>query len=1021
MGQDEETIGHWIQRWRIRQGLTQELLASKAGCSKDLIHKIETGWRALTPNMAERLAKYLTNTDEEKELFLKVALRKYSVDWPTIESPFPTPTDTPTSPPTNITSPLPEGTISLLFTDIAGSTQLLRRTGDAYVGILAEHQHLLREAFHAHHGHEVHTEGDAFFVAFANATEALAAAIEAQQALASHLWPEHARVLVRMGLHTGRPLRIDHNYAGLDVHRAKRICDAGHGGQILLSQTTHDLVSHILPEGVSLRGLGTHHLKDLPYPEPLFQIVVQDLPTDFPPLRSLSTRELTPEVPDRKRQKMLQKVRDIWVKGVLEHSLHDIARIALGLEERPDLVAHPWELQMQQPDRPARTLPSGTAISTMFDAFGGELLILGAPGSGKTTMLLDLARDLLDRAEANASEPMPVVFNLSSWAAKRQALVVWLVDELNRRYGVSRRLAQRWVETEEVLTLLDGLDEVQAEYREACVEAINAFRYDHGMVPIVICSRIADYESLVGRLKLQAALLIQPLTLEQIDSYVADAGDRLAGLRAALLEDPALRELAETPLILSLMSLAYADVLSPDSTTEATVQERRNHLFAMYVRRMLALPNTYRVHGTADQSSVGDRMRHIEYAPPRTAHWLVFLARMLQQQNEQLFFIEQLQPDWLPAYLRRWYYLLIAVLVGFPVGLLVYMGTGDPNNGLLWGIGLGLGVILAGDLKLSDSGNWSWRRRLAWGIGIGISVAFYFVAGKNWEVGGFFGLLIVIAFFVGLLAKSIDSMRAAIAHQLRLRFGVQVGRGLRVGLLVGLSTGLATGLLWGPGDGLFVGISFGFSTGLIAGVIGEVQTVEILHWNYISGAIAGILAFIGTWLSTKLGLSSLNQADAVRVGILFGLLTGLGGQEDIETRTIPNHGMWKSIHNMVRGMGVGLVLGILVAIIQGVDNGRRAGIITALLWAWRGGLAACIQHITIRLFLYWRNDISGNYVRFLDYSAHHLLLRKVGGGYVFIHNFLLEYFAAGAAGVADNTPRSHSFTKQIAEDERKSV
>jgi predicted ATPase/class 3 adenylate cyclase/DNA-binding CsgD family transcriptional regulator len=184
---------------------------------------------------------------------------------------------------------LPRGTMTLLFTDMEGSTRLLQQLGNRYAGVLTQCRHVLRAAFQHWSGHEVDTQGDAFFVAFARATDAVSAAVEAQRALASHPWPEGTMVRVRMGLHTGEPSLTSEGYVGLVVHRAARIMSAGHGGQVLLSQTTRDLVEQDLPDTVSLQDLGEHRLKDLERPQRLFQLVIVDLPADFPPLRTLDT------------------------------------------------------------------------------------------------------------------------------------------------------------------------------------------------------------------------------------------------------------------------------------------------------------------------------------------------------------------------------------------------------------------------------------------------------------------------------------------------------------------------------------------------------------------------------------------------------------------------------------------------------------------------------------------------------------------------------------------------------------
>jgi predicted ATPase/serine/threonine protein kinase/DNA-binding CsgD family transcriptional regulator len=184
---------------------------------------------------------------------------------------------------------LPSGTVTLLFTDIEGSTRLLERLGDSYAEVLAECRQLLRATFQEWNGHEVDTQGDAFFIAFARATDAVLAAVDVQRALSAHPWPEGVAVRVRMGLHTGEPTLTHEGYVGLDVNRAARIMSAGHGGQVLLSQATANLVEQELPEDVTLRDLGEHHLKDLARPRHLFQLVISGLPADFQPLKTLDT------------------------------------------------------------------------------------------------------------------------------------------------------------------------------------------------------------------------------------------------------------------------------------------------------------------------------------------------------------------------------------------------------------------------------------------------------------------------------------------------------------------------------------------------------------------------------------------------------------------------------------------------------------------------------------------------------------------------------------------------------------
>ena len=180
----------------------------------------------------------------------------------------------------------PDGTVTFLFTDIEGSTQLLNRLGKQYVALLSKMRRVVRNIIARMEGHEIGTEGDSFFVAFARAKDAVAAAVDIQLSLSNQVWPENITLQLRIGIHTGEPWVDEEGYTGLDVHRAARITDIGHGGQVLLSETTSALVRDDLPSGVSLLDLGLHRLKGLESPENIRQLVIPGLPTQFPPLNS---------------------------------------------------------------------------------------------------------------------------------------------------------------------------------------------------------------------------------------------------------------------------------------------------------------------------------------------------------------------------------------------------------------------------------------------------------------------------------------------------------------------------------------------------------------------------------------------------------------------------------------------------------------------------------------------------------------------------------------------------------------
>lgn len=192
---------------------------------------------------------------------------------------------------------LPAGTVTMLFSDIEGSTALLGRLGDRYGEALAAQRAIMRAAISASGGHEMGTEGDSFFVVFASAAGAVACCVAAQRALAGHPWPGSVAVRARMGLHSGEPVRHQDGYVGMDVNRAARIAAAAHGGQVVLSDATRLLVAARLPARVSVRDLGSHRLKDLRVPERIYQLVAASLAEDFPPLKSLGAATSLPVPP----------------------------------------------------------------------------------------------------------------------------------------------------------------------------------------------------------------------------------------------------------------------------------------------------------------------------------------------------------------------------------------------------------------------------------------------------------------------------------------------------------------------------------------------------------------------------------------------------------------------------------------------------------------------------------------------------------------------------------------------------
>ncbi len=273
-----------LREHRRGLGLTQEELAERAQLSARAISDLERGLKqSPRPTTVRLLARALGLSEADASQFLRVAQGR--------QRQFVAGQAAPNSPmqPTSATE-LPSGTVTFLFTDLEGHTRLWEADPEAMRASLARHDAILREAVRAHHGHVVKATGDGLHAAFARATDALGAAIDAQLALAAESWPLPGPLCARMGLHTGTTEERDGDYFGLPVNRAARVMQAAHGGQVLLSLVTAQLVRGELPSGTSLRDLGEHLLKDMREPERLFQVVAPDLPDGFPPVHSQDTR-----------------------------------------------------------------------------------------------------------------------------------------------------------------------------------------------------------------------------------------------------------------------------------------------------------------------------------------------------------------------------------------------------------------------------------------------------------------------------------------------------------------------------------------------------------------------------------------------------------------------------------------------------------------------------------------------------------------------------------------------------------
>ncbi len=276
------SFGYWVRRRRKALDLTQEQLAQQVGCAEVTIKKIEADERRPSRQIAACLADCLQIAPEARAAFVQAARGELATD--RLDMP------TQPAPPASAAAVLPGGTITFLCTDIEGSTQLWEQYPDLMRAALVRHDALLRHTIATHAGVVFKSVGDGLYAAFARAPDALAAAVAAQQALRAASWGKLGALHVRMVLHTGVAEERDGDYFGPPLNRAARLLTIGHGGQILLSRATQELVCDILPAGVALRDMGMHRLKNLARPDHIFQVVASNLPFDFPALRTLDVR-----------------------------------------------------------------------------------------------------------------------------------------------------------------------------------------------------------------------------------------------------------------------------------------------------------------------------------------------------------------------------------------------------------------------------------------------------------------------------------------------------------------------------------------------------------------------------------------------------------------------------------------------------------------------------------------------------------------------------------------------------------
>ena len=632
------------------------------------------------------------------------------------------------------------------------------------------------------------------------------------------------------------------------------------------------------------------------------------------------------------------------------------ALLPIVFESQPHQLARPWDDETKAAVTP-RSAPTLGDILELFDdeVVDRRLLILGRPGSGKTTVLLQLMQTLAARAVGDAQQPVPVLLSLASWKDDK-AIGEWIVDEMKAKYGVRADLGVRWRRTRRIAILLDGLDELSSERLPLCVEAINEFERNDRPSCLVVSCRQAEYENLTVKLRLRGAASLQPLPDDAIRDYLGRAGH--PDLWNAIRTDRDLVDMARSPLLLSLMT-GLAD--APDAQRwqyAPTTAERRRRLFDSYVTAV----------------TPSDGWRHA-YSRDQVLLWLRQLATMLRRQGRVEFLIEQMQPQWVETRAQRWSYragvfilsssaaaiILQAALTLFDlvpmgdVGLALQARTpalaeGSPLSlPLLWMIAAAVGGLIASrqiivpveTLTWSWTAAWTglrrWSQAAAWtgldyGLGLGV------IASLIWEIThadfANLGSWVIAGKVCGMIASSVAAVYLALVrpsswllYLRRPRITRELIEAMALatvyaavvtvtmfglgGLLSGIAMFGIVGLSWATSASGRAIVGNGLMIGLVCGVaIGAISAAWIA---------VPFFTWLSLWVAGSMTIGS-------AVGMAIGLATRAARREEL---AVPQSVPWR---NFIAVGGLAIALGVVAAV--SLRTGFAAPVRGIALVAW---------------------------------------------------------------------------------------
>jgi NACHT domain len=686
------------------------------------------------------------------------------------------------------------------------------------------------------------------------------------------------------------------------------------------------------------------------------------------------------------KQKQLPEIR----KRLTDTLGRDRILMNVSIEEQQNWVNRSplaADRTLQVDGKDCGTLDANKMLIETFgrDDIEGKLLILGAPGAGKTTALLSLAEQLVYGAISQPRTVIPVIFELSTWQNDNQSIQAWLIDQLYDLHGGNRKskLYEQWLERQVLLPLLDGLDELGLERQKKCTEKLNEFAEHYPQ--LVVCCRVKEFEAVDIKLRnLRGAVCLQSLSDSQIQHYLDTL--KRPELWGAIQTTPSLQAMLEpttegdpgllrVPLFVKLV----ADVYDPQQPISSKAD-----LLDKYIDRQLSFDKR-EIDRRKELNEYPWAYKTVKQEPDwkKTCYTLNWMARNLQTDNKVEFLIEHMQPSsidpiWMePLRLQQRYHLIFGI---------IFLLIGGLISGLISGLNIGLITVLMIGLII--------------GLMIGLIfkpmmiVRMMIVLIPILKIGQMIGLniglmntrlisdpmistIMIIGLTIGLISGSIFGwINILLKIEPVEAFQISISISERQELLASLRSGLISR----PISMLIRCSIMGLIMGLIIGLISAVTSGQIIILMF--GLMFGLLMF-ALIISLYIGLNTVPQ--------IFRIINGL--RQELKLRSYPNQGIWKSLHNQILITTIFLIPIILLLIPFFLLQYWQIGLFIALFFGFAvGGGKACLQHLSLRIVL-WQSGLPWNFARFLNYCIERRLLLRVGGSYRFLHRELLDHFA----------------------------